>query len=126
MQQKATNLIAFKTLEQEGDAKVPEENSEAKGKTTIINAREEGQQKAHKSDNEHTKVRVPLGTCKLRASGGSDAAQGLARIGTIQDPAITFPGQRSCDVVRLLLNTECETLENFEAPKKIRDEITFP
>ena len=54
------------------------------------------------------------------------ATQGLARIGIIQDPAITFPGQRSCDVVRLLLNTECKTLKNFEAPKKIRDEITFP
>merc|ERR1719430_61009 len=46
------------------------------------------------------------------------AAQALARIGITQDPSIAFPGQRSCDVVRpisLLLDSECESLENFEA-----------
>ena len=32
--------------------------------------------------------------------GRIHAAQGLARIGITQDPAIAFPGQRSCDVVR--------------------------
>eukprot|EP00090_Calanus_glacialis_P004732 TRINITY_DN13559_c0_g1_i1.p1 TRINITY_DN13559_c0_g1~~TRINITY_DN13559_c0_g1_i1.p1 ORF type:complete len:1002 (-),score=408.50 TRINITY_DN13559_c0_g1_i1:92-3097(-) len=46
------------------------------------------------------------------------AASALARIGITQDPAIAFPGQRSCDVVRpisLLLDPECEGLENFES-----------
>merc|ERR1711874_831645 len=50
--------------------------------------------------------------------GERAAGQALARIGITQDPAIAFPGQRSCDVVRpiaLLLDTECEGLENFEA-----------
>ena len=64
-----------------------------------------------------SKALIPLaleGTDK----GRIHAAQGLARIGITQDPAIAFPGQRSCDVVRpiaLLLDTECEALENFEA-----------
>ena len=50
-QQKIVNLIALKTPEQEGEAKVPEETDsqnqqeEAKGLPTIINAREEEQQK---------------------------------------------------------------------------------
>jgi len=46
------------------------------------------------------------------------AAQALARIGITQDPAIAFPGQRSCDVVRpisLLLEQDAEALQNFEA-----------
>jgi len=46
------------------------------------------------------------------------AASALARIGITQDPAIAFPGQRSCDVVRpisLLLDPDCEGLENFES-----------
>ena len=46
------------------------------------------------------------------------AASALARIGITQDPAIAFPGQRACDVVRpisLLLDPECEGLENFES-----------
>ena len=40
------DLIALKTLKQEGDAKVPEENSQAKGMIAATNAREEEQQKA--------------------------------------------------------------------------------
>jgi len=50
--------------------------------------------------------------------GMRTAAQALSRIGITQDPAIAFPGQRSCDVIRpicKLLDTECESLENFEA-----------
>ena len=46
------------------------------------------------------------------------AASALSRIGITQDPAIAFPGGRSTDVIRpisLLLDTECESLENFEA-----------
>ena len=45
-QQKAMGLVALKTLEQEGDPKVPEENSKAMGMMAIIKAREEEQQKA--------------------------------------------------------------------------------
>merc|ERR1712013_641790 len=64
-----------------------------------------------------SKALIPLaleGTDKGRIV----SAQALARIGITQDPSIAFPGQRSCDVVRpiaLLLDTECEGLENFEA-----------
>lgn len=32
--------------------------------------------------------------------GMRTAAQALSRIGITQDPAIAFPGQRSCDVIR--------------------------
>ena len=53
-----------------------------------------------------------MGLCKLGTSGDSDAGQGLTRMGIIQDPAITFPGQRSCNVVRLPIDTKCEALEN--------------
>ena len=45
------------------------------------------------------------------------AAQGLIRIGIKQSPAIAFPGQGSCNMVRpiaLLLDTECEALEEFK------------
>merc|ERR550519_3238724 len=64
-----------------------------------------------------SKALIPLaleGTDKGRVV----AAQALSRIGITQDPSIAFPGQRSCDVVRpiaLLLDSECEALENFEA-----------
>ncbi|XP_023336334.1 protein unc-45 homolog B [Eurytemora carolleeae] len=50
--------------------------------------------------------------------GMRTAAQALSRIAITQDPAIAFPGQRSCDVIRpicQLLDVECESLENFEA-----------
>jgi len=50
--------------------------------------------------------------------GKRHAAQGLARIGITQDPAIAFPGNRAVDIIRpicLLLNTEFDGLENFEA-----------
>ena len=46
------------------------------------------------------------------------AAQGPARVGIAQGPAIAVPGPRSRDGVRpraLLLNTECEPMESFEA-----------
>ena len=46
------------------------------------------------------------------------AASALARIGITQDPAIAFPCERSCDMVRpvsLLLDPECEGLEYFES-----------
>jgi len=46
------------------------------------------------------------------------AAQALSRIGITQDPAIAFPGNRACDVIRpicQLLDVDCESLENFEA-----------
>lgn len=63
------------------------------------------------------KALIPLaleGTDK----GTRCAASALSRIGITQDPAIAFPGQRSCDVVRpiaLLLDPECDGLENFES-----------
>ena len=47
------------------------------------------------------------------------AAQGHARVGIPQGHAISVPGQRSGNGVRptaLLLDTECEALESFEAP----------
>jgi len=64
-----------------------------------------------------SKALIPLaldGTDK----GTRCAASALSRIGITQDPAIAFPGQRSCDVIRpisLLLDPECEGLENFES-----------
>ena len=51
-------------------------------------------------------------------TGKRCAASALARIGITQDPAIAFPGGRSSDVIRpvsLLLDTECDALQNFEA-----------
>jgi len=50
--------------------------------------------------------------------GKKFAAQALSRVGITQDPAIAFPGQRSCDVIRpicQILDPDCEALENFEA-----------
>jgi len=50
--------------------------------------------------------------------GQRNAAQALSRIGITQDPAIAFPGNRSCDIVRPLcnlLNVEFSGIENFEA-----------
>merc|ERR1719150_207736 len=50
--------------------------------------------------------------------GERAAGQALVRIGITQDPAIAFPGQRSCDVVRpisKLLKDEAKSIENFEA-----------
>eukprot|EP00088_Acartia_fossae_P020179 TRINITY_DN21830_c0_g1_i4.p1 TRINITY_DN21830_c0_g1~~TRINITY_DN21830_c0_g1_i4.p1 ORF type:complete len:868 (-),score=244.57 TRINITY_DN21830_c0_g1_i4:118-2613(-) len=60
---------------------------------------------------------------QLALEGNTDrgkrfAAQALSRVGITQDPAIAFPGQRSCDVIRpicQLLDQDCEALENFEA-----------
>ena len=56
-----------------------------------------------------SKALIPLaleGTDK----GTRCAASALSRIGITQDPAIAFPRQRSCDVIRpisLLLDPEC-------------------
>merc|ERR1712038_1196369 len=50
--------------------------------------------------------------------GKRKAAQALSRIGISQDPSIAFPGQRAVDIIRpicLLLNAECDGIENFEA-----------
>eukprot|EP00096_Caligus_rogercresseyi_P016764 TRINITY_DN965_c0_g1_i1.p1 TRINITY_DN965_c0_g1~~TRINITY_DN965_c0_g1_i1.p1 ORF type:complete len:973 (+),score=328.63 TRINITY_DN965_c0_g1_i1:292-3210(+) len=50
--------------------------------------------------------------------GKRQAAQALSRIGITQDPSIAFPGQRSVDVIRpimQLLNSEYDGMENFEA-----------
>jgi hypothetical protein len=63
-----------------------------------------------------SKALIPL-ALEGTEKGQRVAAQALARIGITQDPAIAFPGQRSCDVVRpisLLLHTDCDGLENFE------------
>ncbi|CAG9831368.1 unnamed protein product [Diabrotica balteata] len=50
--------------------------------------------------------------------GKRQAAQALARIGITMNPEIAFPGQRSLEVIRPLLNSlhqDCSGLENFEA-----------
>ena len=60
---------------------------------------------------------VMVEVMNLATKKAGEAAQGLTRISIIQDPAITFPDQRSCDAVRLLLDTEREALENLEALK---------
>ena len=64
-----------------------------------------------------SKALIPL-TQSGTDKGKRCAASALARIGITQDPAIAFPGGRSSDVIRpvsLLLDTECDALENFEA-----------
>ena len=64
-----------------------------------------------------SKALIPL-TQSGTDKGKRCAASALARIGITQDPAIAFPGGRSTDVIRpvsLLLDTECDALENFEA-----------
>merc|ERR550519_2641357 len=64
-----------------------------------------------------SKALIPL-SLDGNERGTRCAASALARIGITQDPAIAFPGQRSCDVIRpisLLLDPECEGLENFES-----------
>ena len=64
-----------------------------------------------------SKALIPL-TQSGTDKGKRCAASALARIGITQDPAIAFPGGRATDVIRpvsLLLDTECEALENFEA-----------
>jgi hypothetical protein len=60
--------------------------------------------------------------CQLAVDGTEkgmrNASQALSRIGITQDPAIAFPGNRSCDIVRPLcnlLNVEYTGIENFEA-----------
>ena len=50
--------------------------------------------------------------------GVRKAAQCLARIGIQTNPTITFPGQRSLEVPKLLkalMHVECTALMNFEA-----------
>ncbi|XP_057657104.1 protein unc-45 homolog B [Diorhabda carinulata] len=50
--------------------------------------------------------------------GKRQAAQALARIGITMNPEIAFPGQKSLEVIRPLLNLlhpDCTGLENFEA-----------
>ncbi|KAK4877862.1 hypothetical protein RN001_010368 [Aquatica leii] len=49
--------------------------------------------------------------------GKRHAAQALARIGVTINPEVAFPGQRSLEVIRPLLNLlhqDCSALENFE------------
>lgn len=51
-------------------------------------------------------------------AGKLQAAQALARIGITMNPETAFPGQRSAEVVRPimeLLRVECSALQNFEA-----------
>lgn len=51
-------------------------------------------------------------------NGRAIAAQALAKIGITMDPRLAFPGQRSLEVVRPLLNLlyiDCTSLQNFEA-----------
>lgn len=55
---------------------------------------------------------------KGTANGKRHAGQALSRLGITINPEIAFPGQRSLDVVRPLLNQldpNCNALENFEA-----------
>ncbi|KAF5399884.1 Tetratricopeptide repeat protein [Paragonimus heterotremus] len=50
-------------------------------------------------------------------AGKSIAAQALARLTITTDPRVTFPGQRSLELVRPLLNLispDCDALQNFE------------
>ena len=51
-------------------------------------------------------------------AGQLQAGQALARIGITMNPEVAFPGQRSAEVVRPimeLLRVECSSLQNFEA-----------
>ena len=51
-------------------------------------------------------------------AGRLHAGQALARIGITMNPTVAFPGQRSAEVVRPimeLLRIECSALQNFEA-----------
>lgn len=51
-------------------------------------------------------------------AGKLHAGQALARIGITMNPEVAFPGQRSAEVVRPimeLLHVECSALQNFEA-----------
>jgi len=51
-------------------------------------------------------------------NGIRKSAQCLARIGIQTNPVITFPGQRSLEVPKLLkplMHIECTALQNFEA-----------
>merc|ERR1711970_81452 len=64
-----------------------------------------------------SKALVPIALSSTE-KGERAAAQALSRIGITQDPAIAFPGQRSCDVVRpvaKLLKEDFKSIENFEA-----------
>merc|ERR1711970_1503543 len=64
-----------------------------------------------------SKALVPIALSSAE-KGERAAAQALSRIGITQDPAIAFPGQRSCDVVRpvaKLLKEDFKSIENFEA-----------
>ncbi|KAG5442778.1 Protein unc-45 A [Clonorchis sinensis] len=50
-------------------------------------------------------------------SGKDIAAQALARLAITSDPRVTFPGQRSLELVRpllRLLSIDCDALQNFE------------
>ncbi|KER23765.1 hypothetical protein T265_08418 [Opisthorchis viverrini] len=55
---------------------------------------------------------------KSNTDGGKDiAAQALARLAITSDPRVTFPGQRSLELVRpllRLLSIDCDALQNFE------------
>lgn len=61
--------------------------------------------------------------CLILAQEGTEkgkrqAAQALARIGITINPEVAFPGQRSLEVIRPLLNLlhpDCTALENFES-----------
>uniref|UniRef100_T1KZA5 UNC-45/Cro1/She4 central domain-containing protein n=1 Tax=Tetranychus urticae TaxID=32264 RepID=T1KZA5_TETUR len=64
------------------------------------------------------KALLSLFTSSNTERGKIIAAQALARIGISMDPRVSFPGQRTIEVIRplmRLLDVECSALENFEA-----------
>ena len=64
------------------------------------------------------KALLSLFTSSNTERGKIIAAQALARIGISMDPKVSFPGQRTIEVIRpliRLLDVECSALENFEA-----------
>uniref|UniRef100_A0A1B0CL64 Putative myosin assembly protein/sexual cycle protein n=1 Tax=Lutzomyia longipalpis TaxID=7200 RepID=A0A1B0CL64_LUTLO len=78
-----------------------------------------GQQEVRGKVVQHggAKVLLPL-ALQGTAKGKRQAAQALSRIGITINPEVAFPGQRSLEVVRPLLNQlhpDCTALENFEA-----------
>ena len=61
---------------------------------------------------------IPLALKNNNPHGKTHASQALAKIAISSNPEIAFPGQRSCEVVRpllQLLNVECTALMNYEA-----------
>ena len=55
---------------------------------------------------------------KSTEKGMVHAAQCIARLGIQNNPTMTFPGQRSLEVpkiLKILMHVECSALQNFEA-----------